>query len=41
MGPLIDRLTWAFEVVNYKDPEVLNHIIKNFSEEILKEGQES
>lgn len=45
MKPLIDKLAWAFEGLNYKNPEqeaeMLNHIIESISGGILKEGLET
>jgi len=45
MKPFIDKLSWAFTELNYKDPkaeaEVLNHIIDSVAGGILKEGLES
>jgi len=45
MKPFVDKLSWAFEELNYKEPkaeaEVLNHIIESISGGILKEGLES
>ena len=45
MKPLIEKLSWAFEALNYNEPkreaEVLNHIIESVSGGILKDGLES
>lgn len=45
MRPMIEKLTWAFERLNYKEPqkeaEVLIHIIESVSGGILREGLES
>lgn len=45
MKPLIDKLSWAFAQLNYKEPqaeaEILNHIIESISGGILKDGLES
>ena len=42
MEPLIDKLTWAFKELKYKEPrkeaEILNHIIENISIGILRDG---
>lgn len=43
--PLIDKLSWAFAKLNYKQPEqeaeMLNHIMESISGGILKEGLET
>ena len=45
MRPLIEKLRWAFEALNYKKPKkeakVLHHIIEGISGGILKDGVES
>lgn len=45
MKPLLDKLTWAFSELGYRQPvkeaEILNHIIESISTGILREGPES
>jgi len=45
MKPLFEKLTWAFETLNYQEPkkeaEVLIHIVESVSGGILKEGLQS
>jgi AcrR family transcriptional regulator len=45
MKPLIDKLTWAFSELDYKEPlreaEILSHVIESISGAILKDGLES
>lgn len=45
MEPLLDKLTWAFKSLGFKEPrkeaEILNHIIESISIGILRDGTES
>ncbi|MDB4292638.1 TetR/AcrR family transcriptional regulator [Maribacter sp.] len=44
MKPLLDKLRWAFDELNYEQPEqeaeMLNHIVESVSGAILKDGLE-
>ncbi|GAB5474568.1 MAG: hypothetical protein Mars2KO_26670 [Maribacter sp.] len=45
MKPIIEKLTWVFDQLNYNEPkkeaEVLSHIIESISAGILREGLDS
>ena len=45
MEPLLTKLAWSFNELNYKEPrkeaEILNHIIESISTGILRDGKKS